>query len=141
MLTTADLRQKIMQVETAIVHSAGNSLSNLQSVFAHTLRVDNEGIIWLLLDQTPACAPSYQSSFEVILNYHKKGLSYDLDILGQAMVVTGRELAGSNECSQDAVLLRVQVTDVDYWEQKPSVKNIIMTRFPRLFPASPGQAG
>ena len=81
-------------------------------------------------------------SFEVILNYHKKGLPYDLDVLGHARAATREEMARLDEYMQENLLLRVQVTDIDYWEQEPSVlKNIIMTRFPRLFPATSDQAG
>jgi len=61
-----------------------------------------------------------------------------LDVLGQARAATRAEMASLDEHMQKNFLLRVQVTEIDYWEQKTSaLKNIIMTRFPRLFPSSP----
>jgi hypothetical protein len=145
-LTTAQLRQKIMQVETAIIHCSESSLFNLQSVFARTLQVDNHGIIWLLPEQAPDCSPVHPSSFEVILNYHKKGLQFDLDVLGKASILTGKEAPkilmalGQKPYDSESILLRVQVTDIDYWEQKPMVlKDIVMTRFPRSATAEPAE--
>ena len=135
-LTTSQLRQKIMQVKTAIIHCAENSFFNFQSVFAQTIRVDDNRVIWLLPGQVPACGAAPEPGFEVILNYHKQGLSFDLDVLGQATIISGdaiKEMGGEKyRRESNDVLLRVEITDVDYWEQaSSSLKDIVMTRFPR----------
>lgn len=134
------LRSKIIELKTAILHCPDDHFFNLQSVIAQTLGVDEEGIVWLAVDKPVSCAGESTGSFDVVLNYHKKDTPYDLDVLGDASTVSHDDWTcpgfAKNALNKGKIVLRVQVMDIDYWQQKTSLFKNISHRFHQLFAGS-----
>jgi len=138
---TGLLREKLQQIPTAIVHCYGSGFVKLGATLAHTLQVDDDGILWLYTDRPVDCISSGNEgeSFDVALNYYQQGCPFDLDIIGECWLINpaeaGRELPEfANELSNKGkLLLKVKLMDVDYSAHRPAIIDSILDKVLHVF--------
>jgi hypothetical protein len=128
-----------MQIQTAILHCPEDHFFNQQAVMADMLELDEQGILWLTVNKPVSCSDNDAASFDIVLNYHKAGLAFDLDILGDAKVITSHDeietLSQEKKAAFESgkLLLRVEIIDADYWEQKTPVFKLIAHKLRYMF--------
>jgi hypothetical protein len=133
------LRDKIMQIRTAIVHCPEDHFFQQQAVIGRTLELDEKGELWLSVDKPVNCADNGDGCFDVVLNYQKKGLPFDLDILGEARLIDGadeiKNLSARKkaELKKGKIILRIHIIDVDYWQHKKPVFKTMAKKIKDIF--------
>ncbi len=139
----AFLREKIMQIGTAVLHCPEDHLANVQAVFARTLDFTEKKVLWLAIDKPFTCSDADLSvPFDIVLNYHKAGVPFDLDLLGEARMLVADEAAADLPSAVKAAakkgkwVLRVSIIAVDYWEQKASLLSTMARKLQGLFHTS-----
>ena len=134
------LRTKIHHMRTAMLHCPDGAFFNLRAVMVRILELDEPGYLWLAADKPAIDGETGFESFDILLNYYIRGVSFDLDILGEASICTDETAINSltpgaqAEYSNGNLLLKVRIIDIDYWECTiPIIKRIagkILRRFP-----------
>jgi len=134
------LREKLEQIPTAILHCYGNGFVKLGATLAHTVQLDDDGILWLYADRPVECISSNESeSFDVALNYYQQGCAFDLDIIGECWLINQAEAVdrlpefAKEPGNKGKLLLRVQLMDVDYSEHKPAIFGSILDKVKHMF--------
>jgi len=127
-----------MQIETASLHCSQDKFFQLHAVEAHTLELDDRDFLWLSVDKPVECTAGANNSFDIVLSYHKGGLPFDLDILGDAKLVDGHQepalpVKAAAAAGNGKLVLKVQIIDVDYWERKPPVFKSIVHKLRYMF--------
>src|ERR1700712_5243608 len=138
---SAFLRNKIMQIKTAILHCPDDEFFNLQAVDTNVLKLDENNYLWLSVAK-PVSYDDEVTSFDVVLNYHQKGGLFDLDILGEARLLTDEEeiknlpAVIAREHKKGKLILHVHILDLDFWEEKPPVLKTLAKRIRYMFASS-----
>ena len=132
------LQKKIKHIQTAILHCPDDEFFNMQAVMARVLKLDQEGCLWLSVDKPIDCSGTGVGSFDIVLNYHQHGESFDLDILGEAHLLTTDEISSLpaafiKEHRKGKLILQVNILDLDYLEHKPPVYQIIAQKIRYMF--------
>ena len=140
---SAFLRNRIKQIKTAILHCPDDEFFNLQAVSTNVLKLDDNNYLWLSVDKPVSCEGEATTSFDIVLNYNHKEGNFDLDILGEARLLTDEEEIKSlpaviaREVKKGKLILHVHILDLDFWEQKPPVLTSIAKKIKYMF-ATPG---
>jgi general stress protein 26 len=118
------ITSKINELVTAVFHSHSTGVLNLNPTIIKTLKVDDNGYIWFLVDKPLQSITEFEKEIPVALNYYKKGAPFFLNVFGIGRIVTDPEeliCAGldseiSNDVSGNKVLLNVKIEHVNYYE-------------------------
>jgi len=122
------IANKIQQLQTAILHSHSNCLLKFPDSLANTLEVDNVGCVWIAVKKPLQFLHEFDRSFQVELNYYKKGTPFFLTIAGTARLVIDPEeinqLSASLKaaCAEDTILISVRILQANYYENAPQTK-------------------
>lgn len=128
-----------MQIKTAILHCPDDEFFNLQAVSTNVLKLDEDNYLWLSVDKPVSCEGEAATSFDIVLSYHQKGGLFDLDILGEARLLTDEEEIKSlpasiaREIKKGKLILHVHILDLDFWEQRPPVLKSIAKKIRYMF--------
>ncbi len=126
---------KIQQLQTAILHSHSNCLLKFPDSLAKTLQVDEVGCIWIAVKKPLQLVHEFDRSFQVGLNYYKKGIPFFLNISGMArLVIDPEEInqlppALAKECNSENLLLCIRILRANYYETQPRTKQNTFQRW------------
>ncbi|MEO6230653.1 MAG: hypothetical protein ABJB11_01360 [Ferruginibacter sp.] len=129
----------IKQLKNAIMHTHSNDLINLPDITVHAIDVDDNGFLWftILKPQEPI-APE-DKSFYVGLNFYRSGIPFLLNISGIANLVTTQAalnelpLVLKRKVTDDRLMVRVKIRDVDYYEIEENESHSIMQKCKNLW--------
>ncbi len=124
---------KIHQLQTALLRSHSNCLLKFPNAIATTLEVDNVGCIWIAVPKPTQYLHEFDRSFQVDLNYFRKGTPFYLNVYGVArLVIDPEEINHLSPVVKDAVndetvLLAVRILTANYYktEIKPKQNPLI----------------
>jgi hypothetical protein len=131
------ITSKINELETAVFHSHSNSVLNLNPTIIRTLKIDDNGYIWFLVNRPAQTVTEFEKQFPVALNYYKKGAPFFLNVFGIArIVIDPEELACvaidseiKNGILSDKILLSVKISNVNYYEKEQDTNKSWLARF------------
>ena len=116
---------RIKQLETAVVQSGSDNWLHLKDITVHAIDVDEGGYVWFTVLKPAESIAQYPSSFDVELNFYKKGMPFCLNLSGKAKLVSApleiRELPAyiQQQVTADRLLVSVKIMNVDYYEEEP----------------------
>ncbi|MES2429396.1 MAG: hypothetical protein V4556_00585 [Bacteroidota bacterium] len=125
------ISDKIQQLQTAILYSNSNCVLKLPTCLARTLYVDEVGCVWISIQKPRQLIREFDRTFEVELNYYKKGTSFFLNISGMARIIIDPEEINQlpahlqNECGTGQLLLCVRILEANYHENQPKALSIV----------------
>jgi len=125
-----------------ILHCPEDDFFHLEAVDAMVLHVDDKGYLWLSVDPPAECMNNIMPSFDVVLNYQKKGVDFDMDILGEAVLFKDDEdirlLPGKarKELHKGKLLLQVHIIDIDYRQRGNNILRTAAQKMRQLFASS-----
>lgn len=105
------ITDKIKQLQTAILHSHSNCLLKFPDSLAKTLQVDEAGCVWIAVKKPLQMVHEFDRSFNVGLNYYRKGIPFFLNIFGVARLIIDPEETNQlspslrKECNNEDLLV------------------------------------
>jgi hypothetical protein len=145
------LREKIEDIRSALFFSMSESVLRLPNSLVSALRVDDIGNIWLLATRPKQQLKEFEQRFPVRLDFYQKGKEFYLNVSGNARIILEPseldEMLESVHAQKNIlkrwILVKVQITDVQYHGTAPIAKNnwltSIYTQFNKwLSPVIPG---
>ncbi|MES2328872.1 MAG: hypothetical protein V4539_04665 [Bacteroidota bacterium] len=129
------ITSKITELGTAVFHSHSNSVLNLNPTVIRTLKIDENGNIWFMVNKPAQIVTEFEKQFPVALNYYKKGTPFFVNVFGIARIINDPEelqcaaLDNDIEIFEEKLLLSVKITNVNYYEKEADVKKSWFTKF------------
>jgi len=118
--------------------SKSDAVLKIPSCVVRVLETDELGQLWFIIPKPSQFIHAFDKVFPVELDFFRKGRDYYLKIFGKAFMVFDPEEINQVECLDDttrenvltseAILIRVQITSVDYSEkstEKSHAKSLI----------------
>ena len=136
------VQQKIEEIGTAIFFNLSDSVLKFPTSIVSTLKVDDFGFVWLLVQKPKQSLREFEEGFPVRLDFYKKGKSYFLQVSGKAWVVTDPEEINSLSILQediferlegDMVLVKVKMQKADYHETQTIGRNSLWQNTVSMF--------
>ena len=135
------ITSKITELETAVFHSHSNSVLNLNATVIRTLKIDENGYIWFMVNRPAQVINEFEKQFPVALNYYKKGAQFFVNVFGIARIVTDpEELVCAeldndirNGIKSDKILLSVKINNVNYYEKEADMPKNWFSKFKKAF--------
>jgi len=130
---------KIKQLETALLHIYSDSLLKLPSSIIQTLRIDDEGNVWFVIDKPSQEINEFDRQFYVGLNFYRKGAPFFLNTYGLARLVNdSAEIATlpyvlQNQNGSDKILVSVKILTATYREQEPEITDTLFHKCKHYF--------
>lgn len=133
------LQEKITDIKTAILHNLSEALIKLPTSIVSTLKMDDDGHLWFLVNRPSYENLVYDNRFPVRLDFYRKGYPFYLHVSGNAHIVDGAEKMQSllalddstqQVAQQNLMLLEVAIQKAEYYETAVSRKE---HRHGRLF--------
>lgn len=117
------LREKIEEINSAILFNLSDSVLKFPTTIVSTLKVDDYGYVWFCVKKPKQNLKEFENEFPVRLDYFKKGSEYFLQVMGKAWVVTDPEelnsfagLFDTGSIDRESVLIKVKMMKADYQE-------------------------
>lgn len=117
------LREKIEEINSAILFNLSDSVLKFPTTIVSTLKVDDYGYVWFCVKKPKQNLKEFENEFPVRLDYFKKGSECFLQVMGKAWVVTDPEelnsfsgLFDTGSMDKDSVLVKVKMMKADYQE-------------------------
>jgi hypothetical protein len=123
------LQEKIQEIGSAIFFNQSDSVLKLPTSIVSTLKVDDYGFVWFLVQKPKQSLKEFETEFPVRLDFFKKGMSYFLQVSGKGWVVNDPEEMNSfvalpEEAKQlamnEMVLVKVKIMRAEYYETRTS---------------------
>ncbi|HUQ67025.1 MAG TPA: pyridoxamine 5'-phosphate oxidase family protein [Flavitalea sp.] len=121
------LQDKIKEIGSAIFFNLSDSVLKLPTSIVTTLKVDDYGYVWFMIQKPRQVLQEFESEFPVRLDFFRKGNSSFLQVNGKGWVVADPEEMNSfvsipEEARQAAasqmVLVKVKIMKAEYYETK-----------------------
>lgn len=81
------IREKIIQLRSAVMYDAGKGLVKLGNDIVTAIRVDDEGHLWFVTNNSPYRSEECEQSFPARLCFYRKGIHFTMEISGKATIV------------------------------------------------------
>jgi general stress protein 26 len=126
------VQQKIEEIGTAIFFNLSDSVLKFPTTIVSTLKVDDFGFVWLLVQKPKQSLREFEEGFPVRLDFYRKGKNYFLQVSGKAWVVTDPEEINALSLIQEditqkmddqMVLVKVKMQKADYHETQTAAHN------------------
>ena len=126
------VQQKIEEIGTAIFFNLSDSVLKFPTTIVSTLKVDDFGFVWLLVQKPKQSLREFEEGFPVRLDFYKKGKNYFLQVSGKAWVVTDPEEINAlslfqeditEKMNAEMVLVKVKMLKADYHETQTLTRN------------------
>lgn len=136
------LQDKIRELRTAIFYNESTALVKLPTSVVYILHTDDEGNLWFLLPQPTQVLDELETQFPVQLDFHKKGVSFNLQVSGTASVVTDKKIirslkrkapAGSYKARQPYIGIKVKMVQAQYFDRSTNEKKSFLQMLTDLF--------
>jgi hypothetical protein len=129
METQLFLREKIKNLGSAIFFNQSDAVLKLPSSIVRITHVDEYGYLWFFMQKPPQLLTEFEREFPVKLDFFRKGISYSLQVLGKAHMVSDpeevavvttniEEIAAAAESLDFSkmILIKVKMTRADYFD-------------------------
>lgn len=119
------LQNKIQGIGSALFHSLSDAVMKLPTSIVTTLRVDDDGYVWFLINRPEQRLETFDLEFPARLQFYRKGKDYHLQIAGKATIINDpEELYGiiglpeeiKTRAFVDMVLVKVKIEHAKYYE-------------------------
>ena len=123
------LQEKIQEIGSAIFFNLSDSVLRFPTSIVSTLKVDDYGFVWFLIQKPIQNLTEFEMEFPVRLDFFRKGKNYFLQVSGKAWVVNDPEEINTLEIlpaeamhppMNEMVLVKVKIMKADYYETKTS---------------------
>lgn len=123
------LQEKIRQIGSAIFFNESDSVLKLPTSLVSTLKVDDYGYVWFMIQKPRQDLKEFEQDFPVRLDFFKKGTHGFLQVRGKGWVVNDPEEMNALEglpmnarqlALQHMVLVKVKMSRADYFEPRPA---------------------
>ena len=116
------IREKIIQLRSAVMYDASRGLVKLGNDVVTALRVDDEGHLWFVTNNPAHRIEECEQNFPARLCFYRKGLPFTLEISGRATIVndsytsdlTVPDNPGSEKSNK--VLVKLAMINIEYTE-------------------------
>lgn len=124
------LQERIEEIGSAIFYNLSDAVLKLPTSVVSTVKVDDYGFVWLLMQKPKQHLNEFEQEFPVKLDFYKKGKGYFLQVAGKGFVVSDPEemnlLADLSE-QQNALpgnttLVKVKIQRADYYQTRSQQK-------------------
>lgn len=121
------LQDKIQEIGSAIFFNLSDAVLKLPTSLVNTLKVDDFGYIWFLVQKPRQCLKEFEEDFPVKMDFFKKGSNHFLQVTGKGFMVTDPEEMNNIESltpeakhlvSTNMVLVKVKIMKAEYFEPK-----------------------
>lgn len=120
------LQEKIQEIGSAIFFNLSDSVLKLPTSIVTTLKVDEYGFVWFLMQKPRQQLKEFEQEFPVKMDFFRKGSSCFLQVNGKGWVVTDPEEMNTLELdeipslvtSSDTVLVKVKIMKAEYYETR-----------------------
>ncbi len=126
------VQQKIEEISTAIFFNLSDSVLKFPTTIVSTLKVDDFGFVWLLVQKPKQSLREFEEGFPVRLDFYRKGKNYFLQVSGKAWVVTDPEEINAlslikedltQKMDDQTALVKVKMQKADYHEAQTTARN------------------
>ena len=127
------IEEKVRDLENALFFSMSDAVLKIPTCVIKVLGTDELGQLWFVVPKPSQLIHAFDKIFPVKLDFFRKGRNFYLKVLGKAFLVNDPEEINSIEClnestkqqarESEAILVRVQMTHVDYVENAPAKVN------------------
>ncbi len=123
------IQDKIAQIQSAICFNLSDSVLKLPTSVITTLKVDDYGFVWFMMQKPKQCLKEFEDEFPVRLDYFKKGINSFLQVSGKGCVVCDPEELNTLGLSDDAfksfnaqkdVLVKVKILKAECYDTTPT---------------------
>jgi hypothetical protein len=123
------LQEKIQEIGSAIFFNLSDSVLKLPTSIVKTLKVDDYGFVWFVMQKPRQNIKEFEAEFPVQLDYFKKGIRSFLQVCGKGWVVTDPEEMNTVALQPDevekvarnqSVLVKVKILKAEFFENKTS---------------------
>lgn len=125
------LQQRIEEIGSAIFYNLSESVLKLPTSIVTTLKVDEFGFVWFMIQKPTQNLSEFEKEFPVKLDYYRKGTGYFLQVTGQGFMVTDPEEMNhlvdlpddvKQSAGHNMALVKVKIQKADYYQTR-SVEN------------------
>jgi hypothetical protein len=127
------IEEKIKDLENALFFSMSDAILKIPTCVVKILETDDLGQLWFQISKPAQSIHAFDRIFPVELDFFRKGRDYYLKIFGKAFLVNDPEEINAAEClnesikqkvrNNDALLVRVQISQAEYSEKGPEIKS------------------
>ena len=122
------LQEKIQEIGSAIFFNLSDSVLKLPTSIVTTLKVDDYGYVWFLIQKPKQQLTEFETEFPVRLDFFRKGTTCFLQVNGKGWVVSDPEEINTfdpltselKQAAQDMVLVKVKIMKAEYYETRTS---------------------
>jgi hypothetical protein len=121
------LQQRIEEIGSAIFYNLSESVLKLPTSIVSTLKVDEYGFVWFLVQKPLQQLSEFEQEFPVKLDYYRKGAGYFLQITGKGHMVSDPEEMNAYVSLPEDIkklandkyaLVKVKIQKADYYETR-----------------------
>jgi hypothetical protein len=121
------LQEKIQEIGSAIFFNLSDSVLKLPTSIVSTMRVDDYGFVWFMVQKPKQSLKEFETEFPVRLDFFRKGSSGFLQVMGKGWVVSDpEEMNLLEELSPESrmvalnemVLVKVKIMKAEYYESR-----------------------
>lgn len=127
------IEEKIKDLENALFFSMSDAVLKIPTCVVKILETDDIGQLWFQISKPAQSIHAFDRVFPVELDFFRKGRDYYLKVFGKAFLVNDPEELNAAECldesikqkvrNNDALLVRVQISQAEYTEKAPEIKS------------------
>ncbi len=126
------LQQRIGEIGSALFHNQSTAVLKLPSAIVTTVKPDDYGFVWFLLEKPKQNLNEFEQEFPVKMDFYRKGKGYFLQVAGRGYIVTDPEemngFVGLPEemkelLTDNTILVKMKMQKADYYESR-SVQKI-----------------
>ncbi|MBB1286187.1 pyridoxamine 5'-phosphate oxidase family protein [Flavisolibacter sp. BT320] len=121
------LQHRIEEIGSAIFYNLSESVLKLPTSIVTTLKVDEFGFVWFMIQKPKQNLSEFEKEFPVKLDYYRKGSGCFLQVTGQGFMVTDpEEMNNLFDLSEDLkqsvndkmTLVKVKIQKADYYQTR-----------------------
>lgn len=129
------IREKIIQLRSAVMYDASDGLVKIGNDIVTAIRVDDEGNLWFVTNNSPYRVEECEQSFPARLCFYRKGIHFTMEISGKATIVNNDysddlRPSGNDSSGKSAkILIKMAMINIEYTEphtKRPKGKLEIM---------------
>ena len=125
------VKERIEEIGSAIFHNLSEAVLKLPTSIVSTLKVDEYGFVWFLVQKPSQHLTEFEQEFPVKLDFYKKGKEYFLQVTGKGFVVNDPEEMNAfvtlpeevkKMATNSYALVKVKILKAEYYETRSSHK-------------------
>jgi hypothetical protein len=121
------IREKIIQLRSAVMYVASDELVKLGNDIVTAIRVDDEGQLWFVTNNPPQRVEECEQNFPARLCFYRKGIDFSMEISGKANIVNynySYDHSGKVDGSKRSKKVLVKMAMINIAYNEPHAKRI-----------------